>query len=190
MCLHTLCAICLLVAIYWYKRSGFTATLHVFTLCFAVYMGSCCYQQIIFTTSASSVTKLLRTTSRMPMPSSVTRHSSQLEPTSIPTPSPKLEPTSVYGDRENDSPSVCTCSEAIVAVSAVSLLLILTLSTVVLTQCLLMVRMRRYRNKRETYVEATSPTTKTTHVPVSPNEAYALTKITSPWEEVTYEIVQ
>ena len=143
------------------------------------------------TTSASSVTKLLRTTSRMPMPSSVTRHPSQLEPTSIPTPSPKLEPTSVYGDRENDSPSVCTCSEeAIVAVSAVSLLLILSLSTVVLTQCLLMVRMRRYRNKTETYAEATSPTTKTTHVPVSPNEAYALTKITSPREEVTYEIVQ
>ena len=103
----------------------------------------------------------------------------------------KMEPTSVPGDREND----CTCSEetvgaAVIPVSVVSLLLILTLSTVVLTQCLLMVRMRRYRNKTETYAEATNPTTKTTHVPVSPNEAYALTKITSPLEEVTYELVQ
>ena len=77
-----------------------------------------------------------------------------------------------------------------IPVSAVSLALILTLSTVVVTQCLLMVGMRRYRNKTETYAEVTSPTTKTTHVPISPNEAYALTKITSPWEEVTYELVQ
>ena len=99
----------------------------------------------------------------------------------------KMEPTSVPGDREND----CTCSEeTIVAVSAVSLALILTLSTVVLTQCLLMVRMRRYMNKTETYAEGTSPTTKTTHVPVAPNEAYALTKIASPREEVTYELVK
>ena len=42
----------------------------------------------------------------------------------------------------------------------------------------------------ETYAEATNPTTKTTDVPVSPNEAYALTKITSPREEVTYEVVK
>ena len=157
------------------------------------YVYSCRYQ-IIFTTSASSVTKLLRTTSLMP----VTRLSLQL--TSIPGPSPELMPssvtgqlvpTSVPGDREND----CTCSEesggsAVIPVSAVSLLLILTLSTVVLTQCLIMVGMRRYRNKTETYAEVTNPTTKTTHVPVSPNEAYALTKITSPSEEVTYELVQ
>ena len=88
----------------------------------------------------------------------------------------------VPGDREND----CTCSEessdlALIPVSAVSLLLILTLSTVVLTQCLLMVRMRRYRNKTETYVEATNPNT--TDVPV---EACALTR---PCEEATYEYV-
>ncbi|CAI8044736.1 hypothetical protein GBAR_LOCUS24784, partial [Geodia barretti] len=102
-----------------------------------------------------------------------------------------IVPTSVPGDRENDS----TCSEessgsAVIAVSAVSLLLILTLTTVILTQCLLIIRMRRSRNKTETYAEATNPTTKTTDVPVSPNEAYALTKITSPREEVTYEVVQ
>ena len=45
VCLYTLCAICLLVAMYWYKRSGSTATLHVFSFIFAVYMGSCRYQQ-------------------------------------------------------------------------------------------------------------------------------------------------
>ena len=72
-----------------------------------------------------------------------------------------------------------------IAVSAVSLLLILTLTTVILTQCLLIFRMRRSRNKTETYAEATNLTTKTTDVPVSPNEAYALTKIR---EEVTYEV--
>ena len=93
--------------------------------------------------------------------------------------------------KEND----CTCSEessgsAVIAVSAVSLLLILTLTTVILTQCLLIFRMRRSRNKTETCAEATNPTTKTTDVPVSPNEAYALTKITSPRDEVTYEVVK
>ncbi|CAI8049901.1 hypothetical protein GBAR_LOCUS27469, partial [Geodia barretti] len=105
----------------------------------------------------------------------------------------QLVPTTVPGSREND----CTCSEessglvfAVIAVSAVSLLLILTLTTVILTQCLLIFRMRRSRNKTETYAEATNPTTKTTDVPVSPNEAYALTKITSPREEVTYELVK
>ena len=48
-----------------------------------------------------------------------------------------------------------------------------------------------YRSSRdkteETYTEVTNPTTKTTDVPVSPNEAYALHKI--PTEEVTYEVV-
>ena len=41
----------------------------------------------------------------------------------------------------------------------------------------------------ESYAEATNPTTKTTDVP-APNEAYALSKITSPREEVTYEVVK
>ena len=102
--------------------------------------------------------------------------------------SSQLVPTSVPGDRENGcSSSEESSGSAVIAVSAVSLLLILTLTTVILTQCILM---RRSRNKTETYAEATNPTTKTTDVPVSPNEAYALTKITSPREEVTYEVVQ
>ena len=67
-----------------------------------------------------------------------------------------------------------------IAVSAVSLLLIVTLTTVTLTQCLLIIRMRRSRDRSETYAEAI---TKTTDVPVSLNEAYALTND----EEVTYE---
>ena len=73
-----------------------------------------------------------------------------------------------------------------IAVSAVSLLLIVTLTTVTLTQCLLIIRMRRSRDRSETYAVATNSTTKTTDVPVSLNEAYELTKITT--EEVTYEL--
>ena len=96
------------------------------------------------------------------------------------------------GDRENE----CACSEessssAVIGVSTVSLLLIVTLTTVILTQCLLIIRMRRRsRNKTETYAEVTNPTTNTTDVPVSPNEAYELTEITRPREEVTYELVK
>ena len=74
------------------------------------------------------------------------------------------------------------------AVSAVSPLLIVTLTTVTLTQCLLIIRMRRSRDRSETYAEATNSTTKTTDVPVSLNEAYGMTKITT--EEVTYELVK
>ena len=47
---------------------------------------------------------------------------------------------------------------------------------------------RSSRDKTETYTEVTNPTTKTTDVPVSPNEAYELHKI--PTEEATYEMVK
>ena len=100
------------------------------------------------------------------------------------------QPTSVPGERGNDCTCSDTCSEetsTMIAVSAVSLLLIVTLTTVTLTQCIL-IRMRRSRDRSETYAEATNSTTKTTDVPVSLNEAYALTKITT--EEVTYELVK
>ena len=72
-----------------------------------------------------------------------------------------------------------------IAVSAVSLLLIVTLTTVTLTQCLLIIRMRRSRDRSETYAEATDSTT---DVLASLNEAYELTKLTT--EEVTYELVK
>ena len=99
--------------------------------------------------------------------------------------SDKPLPTLIPGERGND----CTCSEAtVIAVSAVSLLLIVTLTTVSLTQCLLIIRMRRSRDRSETYAETTNSTTKTTDVPVSLNEAYGMTKITT--EEVTYEVVK
>ena len=75
-----------------------------------------------------------------------------------------------------------------IAVSAVSLLLIVTLTTVTLTQCLLIIRMRRSRDRIETYAVTTNSTTKTTDVPVSLNEAYGMTKLTT--EEVTYELVK
>ena len=104
------------------------------------------------------------------------------------TPS-QLYPTSVPGSREND----CTCSECsssvVAAVSAVSLLLIVILTTVILTQCLLMIRMRNMLHKNETYAEVMTPTTMHTDVPVSPNKAYGLHKMTSSSEEVTYEPV-
>ena len=47
---------------------------------------------------------------------------------------------------------------------------------------------RSSRDKTETGTEVTNPTTKTTDVPVSLNEAYALHKI--PTEEATYETVK
>ena len=111
-------------------------------------------------------------------------------------------------ERENDS----TCHEeisssAVIAVSAVSLLLIITLTTVILTQCLLIIRMRKSIHRNETYTEVMTSTTlhkdvpvspneayavtkMNKDVPVSPNEAYAVTKMTSASEEVTYEMIK
>ena len=67
-------------------------------------------------------------------------------------------------------------NSAVIAVSAVSL--IVTLTTVILTQCLLMIRMKRSFHRNETYTEAMIPTTMHKDVSVSPNEAYAVTKMT------------
>ena len=80
-----------------------------------------------------------------------------------------------------------------IAVSAVSLLLIVTLTTVILTQCLLMIRMRKSKDvlhKNETHAEVMTPTTMHMDVPVTPNEAYALHKVASSCEEVTYELIK
>ena len=93
----------------------------------------------------------------------------------------------VPGDKENDCTS---CSSAVIAVSAVSLLLIVTLTIVILTQCLLMIRMRKYKDVprgNETCAEVMTSTTMHMDVPVTPNEAYALHKVASSCEEVTYE---
>ena len=101
-------------------------------------------------------------------------------------------PTSmIHREREND----CTChkecsSSVVIAVSAISLLLIVTLTTVILTQCLLMIRMRRSTHTNELYTEVMTSTTMHKDVPVSPNEAYAVTKMTSASEEITYEMVK
>ena len=116
---------------------------------------------------------------------------SQLTSTSVPGgTTSQLTSTSVPSGRESD----CTCSEcsssAVVAVSAVSLLLIVTLTTVVLTQCLLIVRMRKSKDVLHTYTEVMTPTTMHTDVPISPNEAYALHKMTSSSDEATYELVK
>ena len=140
------------------------------------------------TSVSSGITSQLQPTS---VPGGTT---SQLTSTSVPGgTTSQLTSTSVPSGRESD----CTCSEcsssALIAVSAVSLLLIVILTTVILTQCLLMVRMRKskdvlYRN--ETYAEVMTPTTMHTDVPVSPNEAYGLHKMTSSSEEATYELVK
>ena len=77
-----------------------------------------------------------------------------------------------------------------IAVSAVSLLLIVTLITVIIIQCLLIFRMRKSKDvlhsSNETYAESSM----NVDVPTTPNEAYTLHKITRPSEEVTYETVK
>ena len=86
----------------------------------------------------------------------------------------QLQPTSAEGGED------CGNS-AVIAVSAVSLLLIVTLITVIFTQCLLILRMRR--SIKNTPTECTNPTM---HIPVSPNKAYAVHTIT---EDTSYELV-
>ena len=81
-------------------------------------------------------------------------------------------------------------SSSVIVVSAVSLLLIVTLITVIIIQCLLILRMRKSKDvlhsSNETYAESSM----NLDVPTTSNEAYTLHKITTPSEEVTYEIVK
>ena len=79
--------------------------------------------------------------------------------------------TSAPRGREND----CTCNEcsnsALVAVSAASLLLIVTLTTVILTQCLLMLRMRKSKDvqyKNEARTKVMTHTNIQKDIPVTP----------------------
>ena len=87
-----------------------------------------------------------------------------------------------------------------------SFLLIVTLAIIIITQCVLMARMRKSKDvhRNETYTEVTNLTTIQSHipvtpneayvlqsdVPVTPNEAYGLNKMASAREEVTYELVK
>ena len=102
-----------------------------------------------------------------------------------------IQPTSVPGDREDD----CTCSEssssAVIAVSAVSLLLIVTLTTVILTQCLLMIRMRKTKDVLHsdgTYEKVMTPTAMDKPISLYPNRVYALNKMISSNEEIIYDV--
>ena len=102
-----------------------------------------------------------------------------------------ISDTSVPGDRESD----CTCNEtnnsAVIAVSAVSLLLIVTLTTVILTQCLLMIRMRKSKNVLHsdgTYENVTTPTAMDKPISLYPNRVYALNKMISSNEEIIYDV--
>ena len=86
----------------------------------------------------------------------------------------------------------CTTNSAMIAVSAVSLLLNITLATVILIQCLLMLRRKKpkdvlHSTNSETYAEPI----KQVDVSTAPNEAYGLHKITkSSEEDTTYEMVK
>ena len=106
----------------------------------------------------------------------------------------QLQSTSVSGHKENECKCSETCTSAVIAVSAVSLLLIVALTIVILTQCLLIIKIRKPKDvphiMNETYAEVMTPTTKDMDVPVTHNEAYALHKITSSTKEVTYELVK
>ena len=78
-----------------------------------------------------------------------------------------------------------------IAVSAVSLLLIVTLTTVILTQCLLMIRMRKSKDvlhRNGNCKKVVTSTSMYVDVPVSPNEVYELNKMTSSSEEIIYEM--
>ena len=93
----------------------------------------------------------------------------------------QLLPTSVPGDR-----SICIKASAVIGVSSVSLLVIVTLITVILTQCLLILRMRKSKDvlhSNETYAEPSMHD----DVDVSNEAYYALHKIS---DEDTYEMVK
>ena len=110
----------------------------------------------------------------------------------------QLQKTSFPKSQEGE----CTCkcsSSAVIAVSAVSLLLIVTLTTVLLTQCLLIIRLRRSRTNPykdtqcanndiyEEVIPMKHLSSLPLEVPLSPNEAYALPKITRP-QRINYMV--
>ena len=102
----------------------------------------------------------------------------------------QLQSSSVPGSTTSQlqSTSVPECSRsAVIAVSAVSFLLIVILTAVVLTQCLLMIRMRKSKDvlhRNETYEDVLTPTTMHT------DNVYMLHKMTTSSEEATYEFVK
>ena len=110
----------------------------------------------------------------------------------------QLQKTSFPKSKEGE----CTCkcsSSAVIVVSAVSLLLIVTLTTVLLTQCLLIIRLRRSRTNPykdtqcanndiyEEVIPMKHLSSLPLEVPLSPNEAYALPKITRP-QRINYMV--
>ena len=101
--------------------------------------------------------------------------------------------TAASGDGDTSANSDTNASySATIAVLAVSLLLNITLATVILIQCLLMLRRKKpkdmlHSSNSETYAEPI----KQVDVSTAPNEAYGLHKITKPSEEdTTYEMVK
>ena len=102
-----------------------------------------------------------------------------------------IQSTSVPGVREDDCTCIESSSSAVIAVSAVSLLLIVTLTIVILTQCLLMIRMRKTKDVLHsdgTYEKVTTPTAMDKHISLYPNRVYALNKMISSNEEIIYDV--
>ena len=97
----------------------------------------------------------------------------------------------IDGDTSANSDTSASCS-ATIAVSAVSLLLNITLATVILIHCLFVLRRKKLKDmlhstNDETYAEPI----KQVDVSTAPNEAYGLHKITkSSEEDTTYEMVK
>ena len=89
---------------------------------------------------------------------------------------PPPESTAVPEVKEADYICSQYNNSAVIAVLAVSLLLIVTLITVILTQCLLILRMRRSVKR-------------SADVPVSHNEAYDVHKISNLPEDGIYAVV-
>ena len=107
--------------------------------------------------------------------------------------------------------SVCEYSRSsLIGVFTASLLLIFTLTIIIITQCLLMARMRKSIHRKETYTEAMNPKRMQSDIPetykeamnpngmqsdipVRPNEAYAegdaLQKMAVACKESTYEMI-
>ena len=88
----------------------------------------------------------------------------------------------------NQTCAECSVISAMIAVSAVSLLLNITLATVILIQCLTRKKHKvvLHSTNSETYAEPT----KQVDVLTAPNEAYELHKITKPSEDTIYEMVK
>ena len=103
-----------------------------------------------------------------------------------------VQSTSVLEKKYDSTSNECS-SSAVIGLSVMSCLLIVTLAIIIVIQCLLMVRMKKtndmmWRNK--TNAKAITPTAMMSDISLTPNEAYALHKINKTSEEVLYDTMK